>query len=174
MSLSRGLSRRRFGRAVLAVAIALPALSACGFHMRGNTDFAFKRLYINLPQNSQMRAQLRRLVDNGSDTIIVSDKKDADALLDVLAEDRVKTISSLTPQGVVREYRITYRFRFQLRDAHDNLLIPPSEITQFRDLSYNETQVLAKDYEEAALYRDMQGDTINQLVRRLAAVKLPS
>jgi LPS-assembly lipoprotein len=86
----------------------------------------------------------------------------------------VKTISSLTPQGVVREYRITYRFRFQLRDAHDNLLIPPSEITQFRDLSYNETQVLAKDYEEAALYRDMQGDTINQLVRRLGAVKLPS
>ena len=60
------------------------------------------------------------------------------------------------------------------RDAHDNLLIPPSEITQFRDLSYNETQVLAKDYEEAALYRDMQGDTINQLVRRLGAVKLPS
>ncbi|WP_199734043.1 LPS assembly lipoprotein LptE, partial [Corallococcus sp. CA041A] len=44
----------------------------------------------------------------------------------------------------------------------------------FRDLSYNETQVLAKDYEEAALYRDMQGDTINQLVRRLGAVKLPS
>ncbi|KFX29007.1 lipoprotein [Ralstonia solanacearum] len=167
-------SRRRF---VLALAAALPAaglLSACGFHLRGNNDFAFKRLYINLPQNSQMRAQLRRLIDNGSDTVVVADKKDADAFLDVLGENRVKTISSLTPQGVVREYRITYRFSFQLRDAHDNLLIPPSEITQFRDLSYNETQVLAKDYEEAALYRDMQGDVINQLVRRLASVKLPS
>ena len=163
------LSRRRFGRSIVVLAAALPVLSA-----RGSNDFAFKRLYINLPQNSLMRAQLRRLIDNGSDTVIVSDKKDADALLDVLAEDRVKTISSLTPQGVVREYRITYRFRFQLRDAKDNLLIQPSEITQFCDLSYNETQVLAKDYEEAALYRDMQGDTINQLVRRLAAVKLPS
>ncbi|OAI81304.1 lipoprotein [Ralstonia solanacearum] len=167
-------SRRRF---VFALAAALPAaglLSACGFHLRGNNDFAFKRLYINLPQNSQMRAQLRRLIDNGSDTVVVSDKQDADALLDVLSENRVKTISSLTPQGVVREYRITYRFSFQLRDAHDNLLIPPSEITLFRDLSYNETQVLAKDYEEAALYRDMQGDVVNQLVRRLASVRLPS
>ncbi|AGH85181.1 MULTISPECIES: LPS assembly lipoprotein LptE [Ralstonia solanacearum species complex] len=167
-------SRRRF---VLALAAALPAaglLSACGFHLRGNNDFAFKRLYINLPQNSQMRAQLRRLIDNGSDTVVVSDKQDADAFLDVLSENRVKTISSLTPQGVVREYRITYRFSFQLRDAHDNLLIPPSEITLFRDLSYNETQVLAKDYEEAALYRDMQGDIVNQLVRRLASVRLPS
>lgn len=167
-------SRRRF---VLALAAALPAaglLSACGFHLRGNNDFAFKRLYINLPQNSQMRAQLRRLIDNGSDTVVVSDKQDADAFLDVLSENRVKTISSLTPQGVVREYRITYRFNFQLRDAHDNLLIPPSEITLFRDLSYNETQVLAKDYEEAALYRDMQGDIVNQLVRRLASVRLPS
>ncbi|CAH0439578.1 LPS-assembly lipoprotein LptE [Ralstonia pseudosolanacearum] len=167
-------SRRRF---VFALAAALPAaglLSACGFHLRGNNDFAFKRLYINLPQNSQMRAQLRRLIDNGSDTVVVSDKQDADAFLDVLSENRVKTISSLTPQGVVREYRITYRFSFQLRDAHDNLLIPPSEITLFRDLSYNETQVLAKDYEEAALYRDMQGDVVNQLVRRLASVRLPS
>ncbi|MCK4123979.1 hypothetical protein HFK83_16590 [Ralstonia pseudosolanacearum] len=167
-------SRRRF---VFALAAALPAaglLSACGFHLRGNNDFAFKRLYINLPQNSQMRAQLRRLIDNGSDTVVVSDKQDADAFLDVLSENRVKTISSLTPQGVVREYRITYRFSFQLRDAHDNLLIPPSEITLFRDLSYNETQVLAKDYEEAALYRDMQGDIVNQLVRRLASVRLPS
>ncbi|BCN08888.1 LPS-assembly lipoprotein LptE [Ralstonia solanacearum] len=167
-------SRRRF---VLALAAALPAaglLSACGFHLRGNNDFAFKRLYINLPQNLQMRAQLRRLIDNGSDTVVVSDKQDADAFLDVLSENRVKTISSLTPQGVVREYRITYRFSFQLRDAHDNLLIPPSEITLFRDLSYNETQVLAKDYEEAALYRDMQGDIVNQLVRRLASVRLPS
>ncbi|AXW14209.1 hypothetical protein CJO96_03795 [Ralstonia solanacearum] len=167
-------SRRRF---VLALAAALPAaglLSACGFHLRGNNDFAFKRLYINLPQNSQMRAQLRRLIDNGSDTVVVSDKQDADAFLDVLSENRVKTISSLTPQGVVREYRITYRFSFQLRDAHDNLLIPPSEITLFRDLSYNETQVLAKDYEEVALYRDMQGDIVNQLVRRLASVRLPS
>ncbi len=121
-----------------------------------------------------MRAQLRRLIDNGSDTVVVSDKQDADAFLDVLSENRVKTISSLTPQGVVREYRITYRFSFQLRDAHDNLLIPPSEITLFRDLSYNETQVLAKDYEEVALYRDMQGDIVNQLVRRLASVRLPS
>ncbi|MHA6893293.1 LPS assembly lipoprotein LptE [Ralstonia pseudosolanacearum] len=167
-------SRRRF---VFALAAALPAaglLSACGFHLRGNNDFAFKRLYINLPQNSQMRAQLRRLIDNGSDTVVVSDKQDADAFLDVLSENRVKTISSLTPQGVVREYRITYRFSFQLRDAHDNMLIPPSEITLFRDLSYNETQVLAKDYEEAALYRDMQGDAVNQLVRRLASVRLPS
>ncbi|MEF9386570.1 LPS assembly lipoprotein LptE [Ralstonia solanacearum species complex bacterium KE056] len=167
-------SRRRF---VFALAAALPAaglLSACGFHLRGNNDFAFKRLYINLPQNSQMRAQLRRLIDNGSDTVVVSDKQDADAFLDVLSENRVKTISSLTPQGVVREYRITYRFSFQLRDAHDNMLIPPSEITLFRDLSYNETQVLAKDYEEAALYRDMQGDVVNQLVRRLASVRLPS
>lgn len=95
-------SRRRF---VLALAAALPAaglLSACGFHLRGNNDFAFKRLYINLPQNSQMRAQLRRLIDNGSDTVVVADKKDADAFLDVLGENRVKTISSLTPQGVVR------------------------------------------------------------------------
>lgn len=121
-----------------------------------------------------MRAQSCRLIGNDSDTIIASDERDADVLFGMLAEDCMKTTSSLTPQGVVREYRIVYCFRFQLRDAHDSLLIPPSEITQFHDLSYNEMQVLTKDYEGATFYRDMQDDTISQLVRRLGAVKLSS
>jgi LPS-assembly lipoprotein len=43
-----------------------------------------------------------------------------------------------------------------------------------RDVSYQDSQVLAKEAEEANLYRDMQTDAVNQLVRRLQATKLPS
>jgi len=50
-------------------------------------------------------------------------------------------------------------------------LIAPTEIVQQRDISFNESAVLAKEAEEALLYRDMQTDIVQQLLRRLAAVK---
>ncbi|MFN0162016.1 MAG: LPS assembly lipoprotein LptE, partial [Burkholderiales bacterium] len=34
---------------------------------------------------------------------------------------------------------------------------------------FNDTQVLAKESEEALLYRDMQTDMVQQVLRRLAA-----
>jgi LPS-assembly lipoprotein len=42
---------------------------------------------------------------------------------------------------------------------------------QTRDISFNESSALAKETEEQLLYRDMQSDIVQQLMRRLAAVK---
>lgn len=161
-------------RGFLAIGAAVSAaglLAGCGFHMRGNADFAFKRLYIGLSPNSLMGADLRRNIRNGSDTKVVEDQKEADALLDVLADTRAKTILSITAEGVVREYRLTQRFSFRLRDASGKELISPSTLVLTRDLTYNEANTLAKDYEEQQLYKDMQRDIVQQLMRRLAAVK---
>ena len=89
----------------------------------------------------------------------------------MLADTRAKTILSITAEGVVREYRLTQRFSFRLRDATGKELIGPSTLVLTRDLTYNEANTLAKDYEEQQLYRDMQRDVVQQLMRRLAAVK---
>ena len=72
---------------------------------------------------------------------------------------------------MVREYRLTQRFTFRLRDAGGQELIAPSQLVLTRDLTYNEANTLAKDYEEQQLYRDMQRDIVQQLIRRLASVK---
>jgi LPS-assembly lipoprotein len=45
------------------------------------------------------------------------------------------------------------------------------ELLQQRDISYSESAALAKEAEEALLYRDMQTDVVQQTLRRLAAVK---
>ena len=39
-----------------------------------------------------------------------------------------------------------------------------------RDLSYSETAALAKQHEEAELFREMQSDIVAQVLRRLAAI----
>ena len=56
-----------------------------------------------------------------------------------------------------------------LRTPQGQELIGPIEISQQRDISFNESAVLAKEAEEGLMYRDMQSDIVQQLLRRLAA-----
>jgi LPS-assembly lipoprotein len=49
--------------------------------------------------------------------------------------------------------------------------LPTNEVLLTRDVSYSDAQVLAKEAEEALLYRDMQSDMVQQILRRLVAAK---
>ncbi len=63
------------------------------------------------------------------------------------------------------------RVRFKLRTPNGDEPIPETEILQQRDVTYNETNALSKEAEEAMLYKDMRTDIVQQLLRRLSAVK---
>jgi LPS-assembly lipoprotein len=71
----------------------------------------------------------------------------------------------------VREYSLNYRLLFQVKDGKNNVLLAPTEVNIKRLISFNETQVLAKETEETMLYRAMQTDLVQQVLRRLAAIK---
>ncbi|HWI80094.1 MAG TPA: LPS assembly lipoprotein LptE, partial [Ramlibacter sp.] len=73
--------------------------------------------------------------------------------------------------GQVREFQLRTRVKFKLRTPQGKELIPETELLQQRDISFNESAALAKEAEENLLYRDMQSDIVQQLMRRLAAVK---
>jgi LPS-assembly lipoprotein len=83
---------------------------------------------------------------------------------------REKVVVGLNASGQVREFQLRIRLRFRLRTPQGKELIPETELLQQRDISFNESAVLAKEAEEGLLYRDMQSDLVQQLMRRLAAV----
>jgi LPS-assembly lipoprotein len=91
-------------------------------------------------------------------------------VLRVLQDQRERAVVGQTASGQVRELQLRTRFRFNLQTADERILIDDTELLLERDLSFNETQVLAKDAEELLLYRDMTSDIVQQVVRRLAAV----
>ena len=70
----------------------------------------------------------------------------------------------------MRELQLRARLRFRLLRRDGSELIAPTEIVLTRDMSYSETAALAKEQEEALLYRAMQSDIVAQVLRRLAAV----
>ena len=64
---------------------------------------------------------------------------------------------------------LNLRLNFRVRDANKEWL-PASEIILKRDITFNESQILAKESEENMLYRDMQNDMAQQIMRRLATI----
>ena len=90
----------------------------------------------------------------------------------MLAEARERSILSLSSSGRVRELQIRYRVSFRLNDKAGKEFMAANEILLKRDLIYNDSDVLGKEQEEALLYRDMQNDAVNQVVRRLQVAQL--
>lgn len=158
---------------IVSVMTAL-SLSGCGFQLRGSHgegNLPFKTLYLGTTETSSLGVELRRNIRANGDTQIVTDPKLAEARLEILSESRAKVIQSLNSQGRVREYTLYYKVTFRVRSNTEVDLLPATEIVLKRDISFNESQVLAKESEEALLYRDMQSDLVQRLLRRMAAIK---
>jgi LPS-assembly lipoprotein len=149
-------------------------LSACGFQLRGSATLPFSTLYVQAAPTSQFATQLRRAVRAGSGTRIADRPEQAEVILQIMHELQEKQILSLSGGGRVSEYQLRYRVSFRLTDSKNREHIPASEIVLRRDYSYSDDQALARESEEALLYRDMRTDAVSQLVRRLQAAKLQS
>ena len=165
--------QRRIFLASLAAGTASSVLSACGFALRKAPEFAFSTLFSGLPESSPLGVELRRSLNATGKVRVISDVRqlsEAQVILDVLLDQREKVVLSLNSKGQVREFQLRLRVRFKLRTLGGKELIPATELLLQRDINFSETQVLAKEAEEALLYRDMQSDIVQQLMRRLAAV----
>ncbi len=154
---------------VLAVLALVGLTAACGFQLRGQANLPFETLYVAVPEISQLGTELKRNIIAGTRTKLVNDQSQAQAILSVSAEDRSKTILSFDTSGRVREFQLRYRLSFRVHDARGRDYLPQSEIRLTRDISFNDSQVLAKETEELLLYRDMQSDMVQQILRRLSS-----
>jgi LPS-assembly lipoprotein len=147
--------------------------TGCGFALRTAPNFAFKTLFSPFAESSLLGTELKRSLESGGNVRVISDVRQidqAEVILDVLQDQREKTVVAVNASGQVREFQLRIRFQFKLRSAKGKDLIPTTEIVQQRDISFNESAVLAKESEEGLLYREMQSDIIQQIMRRLAAV----
>jgi LPS-assembly lipoprotein len=148
-------------------------VSGCGFTLRGAPNFAFKSLHSGFQPTSGFGNELKR----GLESVGVAVSQDAarlaqqDVVLSVLADQREKIVSSVNAAGQTREFKLRVRLRYRLRTGSGRELGEEAELIAERDISFAEGVVLAKEAEEQILFREMQTDLVNQLMRRLAAIK---
>jgi LPS-assembly lipoprotein len=158
---------------VLALCVAL-VLSGCGFQLRGAPSFAFNSIYVAEAPASALVKELRDNIASSGKVKVLGNPaqlNSAQVVLDIIGDQREKVAVALSTSGQVREFQLRTRVKFRLRTPQGKELIPETELLQQRDISYNESAALSKEAEEGLLYRDMQSDIVQQLMRRLAAVK---
>ncbi|MSQ72764.1 MAG: hypothetical protein EXR27_15955 [Betaproteobacteria bacterium] len=156
----------------LALSFALSfALGGCGFQLRGIAELPFDTLQVATA--SPISIDLKRNISAGTRTKLVDSPQGAQAILSIAQETREKIILSFNTAGRVQEYQLRYKVTFRVLDAKGRDYLPLSEIQLTRDITSNDSQVLAKESEEALMYRDMQNDMVQQIMRRLAKSKPP-
>jgi LPS-assembly lipoprotein len=163
-------------RATLPIVLMLTLLlGACGFHLRGQGAFAlpFQMLYVKSANDyAPFITELKRAIEvNG---VQITDTPDqAQLTLQIVSEVTDRQILSLSGGGRVREYRLQYRISLRAYDQKQQDWLAPEEVTLRRDFSYDDTQVLAKEQEEALLYQNMRSDAVQQILRRLNHARPP-
>jgi LPS-assembly lipoprotein len=155
-------------KAALAVLVLL--LASCGFQLRGVADVPFESLYVP-NATTGIALDLKRNIQAGTRVKVVDDAKGAQAVMHFTEETRQKEILSLTGTGRVREFQLRYRVGFRVSDNKGGDYVPQNTIILTRDVTFNDTEILAKEQEEQLLFRDMQSDMVQQIMRRLASAK---
>jgi len=165
--------RRHLLRSACLAAAAL-SLSACGFQPRREPELLFQSIALTgFAPGSPLALELRRQLAR-TPVKVVEDANRAELVLEALLDERNKTSVVSTTAGQIREWQLRVKLDYQLRTPAGEVLLPRTELRISRDMNYTESMALAKEQEEAQLYRAMQSDVVNQLLRRLAAVRLPS
>ncbi len=159
-------------RTVLGAGLAAVGLAGCGFKLRSSQTFAFQTLAVTPEKNGLVAADLIRYFGDAIVPMVsVRGSAPPQVIVDILQEVREKSVVGVNASGQVREFQLKIRLQFRMRLPDGRELIAPTEIAQQRDISFNESAVLAKEAEEVLLFRDMQSDILQQLLRRLAAIK---
>lgn len=158
-------------RSIVPAVLAVVLLASCGFQLRGSTSLPFDTIYV--PTTSPVGVELKRNIAAGTATRPVNTIKEAQAQLIFTQDQREKVILSLNTAGRVREFQLRHRVGFRVIDAGGREFLPLNEIVLTRDVSFNDAQVLAKEAEETLLYRDMQTDMVQQILRRLGGARTP-
>jgi LPS-assembly lipoprotein len=152
-------------------ALAAAGLPGCGFALRKPAKLSFSSIaLVGFAPRSPLAEALRRELLQQVRELPTPDR--ADVVLQALDDIREKSVVASTSAAQVREFQLRLKFNFRATTPSGRELIPRVELVLTRDLSYTEVQALAKENEEAELYREMTADVVAQVLRRLAAIQV--
>lgn len=174
---AQALFSRRGLLVAAGASVPLLGLSACGFKLRGTFNLPFQSARLVGPVNTPVATALVAALQRSGVRLVGSPAEvgpgEKHVVLVLLNDQRERAVTGQTAAGQVRELQLRSRFSFQVEAANGRILQNPAEVLVQRDISYNESDALAKQSEEALLFNDLTNDAVQQVMRRLGAVQLP-
>ena len=168
------LPRRRI-LALGAAGAATMLAAGCGFQLRRRQALPLSSIaLVGFATRSPFEAELRREIAASGPTRVVDTPNEAQVVLRVLRESREQVVVTTTAAGLVREMTLRQWFGFRVTSPDgEQVWLPDTTLLQSRDMTFNERDALGKQAEAETLYRVMQADLVQQVMRRLAALTAP-
>ena len=143
-------------------------LAACGFQLRGDPAVGLKTLYV---PGAGVAQEIRRTLATGP-TRVVNTVAEAEAQLRIVNEVRDKTVHTITGTGRVYEFELRLGVRYELViPGREVPMIPITAITARRIITYSEAAPTAKEVEEQLLFKDMQVEISDRILRQVAVAR---
>lgn len=154
----------------VAAATAL-LLTGCGWHLAGTMPGQAPLGLVQIKgDRSGTAAVLRESLRFSGGVQLVEQDNPGALQISILGDSTGRRIVALSGAGRAREFEIIQTVRFNVRYEGRDLI--PTDAIEFRSqISYDDSSVLSKEYEIAALVESMQRDAAAQILRRAAALK---
>jgi len=147
-------------------------LAGCGFELRRAPEFGFDTIALTgFAPRSPLAAEITRRIEASPTTRLTQAPSQAQVVLRALADERQQVVVATTAAAQVREVQLRVRLVYSVATSGGTELAAPDELLLTRDISYSESIALAKRHEEALLFRAMDSDIADQVMRRLAALR---
>lgn len=161
----RRMHLMRLGSAALGACV----LAGCGFQLRGSTRLPFASIWISLPPESELGADLRRAIRVAGGAQIESDPSRAERKLYIEREERTREVVGFTATGRPRDIRIGLQVVFRVTDLKEEVKLARNDIALRRELVTSDVMLGPTVQQERYLYRDMLGEAVERIVRQLRA-----
>jgi LPS-assembly lipoprotein len=153
---------------------AAASLGGCGFQLRRPAELQLKRVHLSgFDRYSGLADELRRQLRASPGVVLVDSPAEADVVLQSQADEQEQVAAASSAAGRVTEVTLRTRFTFVVTRTDGRPGLPASTLAQSRDMSYAETNALAKEQEAQLMFRAMHRDIASQVLRRMAALPAP-
>ncbi len=171
MNLRSGLAR------LVVVATLAATLGGCGFQLRGGVALpeGARNLYVATSDEvTPFAVELRRAIEQSGGTIARSSGA-ADTVVRIQRDRSGRRVLSVSARNTPQEYEVFYAVEYTVERAGREI-VERQPLELIRNLSFEESQLLAKNREEAILREAMARDLALLVVRRLESlpVEAPS
>jgi LPS-assembly lipoprotein len=165
-----GIGRKILPWRIIFVLVVL--FQGCGFHLRGSANLpaSMAETYVqDRRPPTDIALPLRRALSRNGVKLVSSPDK-ASAVLQLDAERFDRRLLSTSAGSRIKDYELQYQVVFSVQKPDGTALLASQTVNVTRELTFDESQVLAKTSEQDELHKTMVEDAARQILRRLQAL----
>lgn len=153
-----------------AVLLLAFALTACGFHLRGNIPLpkGIQNMYVQAPDGT-FKDKLEDVLSQAGATIAPS-ALGADVIVNVTDASSRRAVGTLDERGKVDSYNLVFSVQYSLDAADGKIVRQSTSLQESRQYDFDPELVLESESEEEQLLTSMEEDVALRIVRQLSTV----